>query len=243
MNNPITKQKLSEQVLSRLEEMLRSGRFPVGSYLPSERELMQMFSVGRPSIREALHALEIQGLIRIHSGERPRVTLPTPRTMLDRLSGAAHLLLDQAGGEAHFEQLRIFLEEGVARHAAQYATAYQRAVLRDALTSNEQTIPNALAFADTDIAFHRVLMEIPGNPIFTAVHQALVDWMVSERTPRADEAVNRQSYEGHLRVYLAIENGDVDGAAQAMRDHLEDGRRRFGPLLREDDATNHPPSI
>ena len=238
MNKAILRRKLSDEVLLRLEEMVGSGRYPVGSFLPSERELMATFEVGRPSIREALHALETKGLVRIQSGERPRVTRPTPHGMLEHLSGAAHLLLEHAEGVAHFEQLRLFLEESIARHAARHATTGQRAALRDALDANEQAIPRARAFAETDVAFHRVLMEVPGNPIFTAVHQALVDWLISQRTPMADAAGNRRSYEGHLRVLRAIEDGDGEEAGQAMREHLEAAQRRFAPRAAAD-----PPSL
>lgn len=227
MNKVVLRRKLSDEVLVRLEELVGSGQYPVGASLPSERELMALYEVGRPSIREALHALETKGLVRIQSGGRPKVTRPTPHGMLEHLSGAAHLLLEQPEGVSHFEQLRLFLEEGIARYAARHATERQRAALREALDANERAVTRARAFADTDVAFHRVLMEVPGNPIFTAVHQALVDWLISQRTPLADEAGNRRSAEGHRRVLRAIEDGDSEAAGQAMREHLEAARRRF----------------
>ena len=149
--------------------------------------------------------------------------------MLEHLSGAARLLLEQPEGVSHFEQLRLFLEEGIARHAALRATATQLDALRAALDANEQAIPRARAFADTDVAFHRVLMDVPGNPIFTAVHRALVDWLISQRTALADEDGNRRSFEGHRRIMHAIESHDAEAAGLAMREHLLAAQRRFAP--------------
>ena len=223
--NKILRRKLSDEVLDRLEKMV--AQHPVGDSLPSERELMELYGVGRPSIREALHALETKGLIQIRSGERPKVTRPTADSMLAQLSGAARLLLEQPAGVLHFEQLRLFLEESIARHAATHADEQQIADLQSALEANEREIPNARGFADTDVAFHRILMAIPRNPIFISVHQALVDWLISQHTPKADPIGNRRSYEGHLAIMNAILRRDPEAAGLAMRDHLIAARRRY----------------
>lgn len=131
MSQIILRRKLSDEVLDRLEKMV--AQHSVGASLPSERELMEVFGVGRPSIREALYALETKGLIQIRSGERPKVTRPTAETMLEQLSGAARILLEQPAGVLHFEQLRLFLEESIARYAAIHANPSQIADLQSAL--------------------------------------------------------------------------------------------------------------
>lgn len=225
MNQVILRRKLSDEVLDRLEKMV--AQHPVGASLPSERELMELYGVGRPSVREALHALETKGLVQIRSGERPKVTRPTADSMLAQLSGAARMLLEQPAGVLHFEQLRLFLEESIARYAATHASEQQIADLQAALEANERAIPHARAFADTDVAFHRILMEIPENPIFTSVHQALVDWLISQHTPKADPPGNLSAFEGHRAVMNAILQHDPEAAGLAMRDHLMAARRRY----------------
>src|SRR5580704_13004740 len=62
---PIRREKLSDLAAQRLEALIGDGTFPTGTMLPSERELMKIFRVGRTSIREALYALNRQGLIRL----------------------------------------------------------------------------------------------------------------------------------------------------------------------------------
>ena len=60
------------------EEMIQDGQFGLGDFLPSERELMQHFGVGRPAVREALFALQRMGLVVVATGERPRVSNSNP---------------------------------------------------------------------------------------------------------------------------------------------------------------------
>ncbi len=62
---PLARKKLSEMVEEELEQMIRRHEFGEGEQLPSERELMAFFNVGRPSVREALAALKRKGLVQI----------------------------------------------------------------------------------------------------------------------------------------------------------------------------------
>ena len=81
IKRPVARKKLSESVEEELERMIRQGELVEGEHLPSERELMAVFDVGRPSIREALVALAHKGLVKVSSGERARVTRPSADTM------------------------------------------------------------------------------------------------------------------------------------------------------------------
>ena len=73
-SRPLARKKLSEMVEEELEQMIRRREFGEGEQLPSERELMAFFNVGRPSVREALAALKRKGLVQINNGERARVS-------------------------------------------------------------------------------------------------------------------------------------------------------------------------
>lgn len=108
-SRPLTRKKLSEMVEEELEQMIRRREFAEGEQLPSERELMTFFNVGRPSVREALAALKRKGLVQISNGERARVSRPSADTIIGELSGMAKDFLSHPGGIAHFEQLRLFL--------------------------------------------------------------------------------------------------------------------------------------
>ena len=132
----IRRRRLYEEVAGRLEAMIQEGHYSPGDQLPSERDLMRQFGVGRPAVREALFALQKMGLVAISSGERARVTQPTPKVVFESLAGAARHLLAAPDGVRHFQEARAFFEIGLARYAAQHATPDDLATLRDALETN-----------------------------------------------------------------------------------------------------------
>ena len=173
----ITRRRLSDEVLDRLEGLIHSGEFGLGDQLPSERDLMERFGVGRPSVREALFSLQKMGLVAITSGERARVTKPTPETVLNGLTGTVRHMLTDAQGVRHLQEARLFFEIGLARDAALQAADEDITRLEKALTENRETMGNMEAFERTDVTFHYVLAEIPRNPVFVAIHEAVVGWL------------------------------------------------------------------
>ncbi|ENS5230455.1 transcriptional regulator NanR, partial [Shigella flexneri] len=197
--------------------------FGEGEQLPSERELMAFFNVGRPSVREALAALKRKGLVQINNGERARVSRPSADTIIGELSGMAKDFLSHPGGIAHFEQLRLFFESSLVRYAAEHATDEQIDLLAKALEINSQSLDNNAAFIRSDVDFHRVLAEIPGNPIFMAIHVALLDWLIAARPTVTDQALhehNNVSYQQHIAIVDAIRRHDPDEADRALQSHL-----------------------
>src|SRR6056297_1022138 len=120
---PIQRRKLFQEVLDRLIERIRAGEFPPGAQLPSERELMASYGVGRPAVREALQALERSGIVSISHGERARVVMPTADSLIEQIAGSAqHLLSVEPGTLGHLKDARLFLETGLAERAAERVT-------------------------------------------------------------------------------------------------------------------------
>lgn len=222
IRKPVAKKKLSDVVEEELELMIRQGEFAEGDALPSERELMQAFGVGRPSIRDALSALARKGLVKISSGERTRVSKPSADTIIAELSVLSKDFLSQPNGLAYFDQLRKFFESSLVRYAAEYATDEQIAELEKALILNGQSVENDIQFKKTDIYFHHVIASIPNNPIFLAVHQALVDWVIDARPTQQDAvALNKQSHLDHQEIFKFIKAKDVENADKKLREHLD----------------------
>ncbi|WP_318385675.1 transcriptional regulator NanR [Enterobacter sp.] len=220
---PLARKKLSDMVEEELEQMIRRGEFAEGEQLPSERELMTFFNVGRPSVREALAALKRKGLVQINNGERARVSRPSADTIIGELSGMAKDFMTHPDGIAHFEQLRLFFESSLVRHAAVHATDAQIARLGKALELNSQSLDDNALFIRSDVEFHRVLAEIPGNPIFMAIHVALLDWLIAARPTVPEKelhAHNNESYQQHIAIVDAIRARDPDAADCALQTHL-----------------------
>lgn len=222
IKRPVERKKLSETVEEELELMIRQGEIAEGDALPSERELMSAFGVGRPSIRDALSALARKGLVKISSGERTRVTRPSADTIISELSGMSKDFLAQPNGLQYFDQLRKFFESSLVRNAAEFATDEQIQELEKALELNAKSVKNNNQFKKTDIYFHRVIASMPGNPIFLAIHQALVDWVIDARPVISNsEELNTKSYNDHVEIFNCIKNHDVEGADKKLTQHIE----------------------
>jgi DNA-binding FadR family transcriptional regulator len=225
---PIRRRKLYEEVALRIEEMIRSGRFAPGDQLPSEKTFMEEFGVGRSTVREAMLSLQKMGLATVRSGERARVTTPTAQVLVQELSGAARLLLAQEGGVQRFQEARSLFEVGIVRLAALRATTEDLQRLRDALEANRRAIGTTTEFMQTDVAFHYAIATIPGNSIFTALYDAVIEWLseqreISGRAPRAAQL----AYAAHERIYRAIAAHDPAEAQAAMQDHLDQVARLY----------------
>ena len=89
---PIVRRKLSDEVTDRLKAMITSGQLRPGEPLPSERELMERYQVGRPTIREALQTLSSLGLIVTVRGERSRVSQVTAQSIIRQMDNTVQLL-------------------------------------------------------------------------------------------------------------------------------------------------------
>jgi GntR family transcriptional regulator, sialic acid-inducible nan operon repressor len=222
-NTPVRRRKLYEDIVARIEQAIINGELSSGDQIPSERELMASFGVGRTSVREALFALQRMGLIALNNGERARVTQPTPEVLVGELSGTARHLLATPEGVRHFQQARLFLEVALARHAAEHASKDDLVSLEDALEANRKAIDQPEKFVRTDVFFHFVLAKISANPIFTSLHTAIAEWLMEQRATaaRAEKASMQRAYNAHKRIYAAIISRDPDAAEAAMRSHLD----------------------
>lgn len=222
IKRPVERKKLSQTIEEELERIIRQGELQEGDALPSERDLMEAFSVGRPSVRDALAGLARKGLVRISSGERTRVTRPTPETIISELSVMSKDFLAQPGGLKYFEQLRKFFESSLVRYAAEHATDEDIAELHQALELNKKAIKNNAQFKKTDVYFHRVIAGIPKNPIFLAIHQALIDWVIDSRKNSANfEELNKISYQAHEEIFNCIKQKDPVGADRVLNQHID----------------------
>ncbi|PUA17792.1 transcriptional regulator NanR [Glaciimonas sp. PCH181] len=222
MSEIIPRRKLYHEVLDRLMERIRSGAIPLGGHLPSERELMEMYGVGRPAVREALQTMERSGIVEIAHGERARVVVPTAEQLIGQIAGGAmHLLRTQPDMLQHLKEARIFLETGTARMAAERATDEQIARLQLRIVQHRASMVNLEEFIDRDMDFHCEIAAIGGNPIYPAIVESMFRWareyyQTLVRAPGAEELTLSE----HQRIIDAIARHDGDAAAEAMHSHL-----------------------
>jgi len=189
--------------------------------MPSEKELAERFGVGRPSVRQALFTLQQQGLVEITSGTRARVTAPSGKFLIGQMAGLVRRITSNTQGQEHMEQARLLLEAGVAWQAARVATDDDIRRLKAALDANTGAMGNIGVFVRTDVAFHAELAVITRNPVFIGVYDALVGWLIDQRTttihmPDAD----RLSVRDHTAIYEAVAARDPMRAFHEMTSHL-----------------------
>lgn len=236
----IVRRKLSDQVLDRLREMIRSRELKPGDALPSERALMERFGVGRPAVREALQSLHNSGLITIAHGERSRVNAITAGTVLDQSDQIARLLLDSVPSNLeHLKEARQMFELGIVGVAAEKASEADIAALRD-LAAHQRALlgGDPVPFIKADMAFHARIAEIVGNPIIAAVSVAMLRWLFEYHTALLHWSNNEEiTLTEHDRIVDLIAAHDREGATAMMRDHLE---RATSLYAFNDETANRP---
>jgi GntR family transcriptional regulator, sialic acid-inducible nan operon repressor len=228
--NAAGSKKLSSHVLDRLLVSIEAGEFSPGGVLPSERELMRRYEVGRPAVREALQTLANMGLARIRHGGRARLVQVEPRLILEQMNlSVRHLLAADPANREHFREARLMFESAMVRLGAAKATDEDIAVLREALAAQQAAADDPAAFIRCDVAFHVAIARISGNPVFSAVSEALLGWLfeLSPRQLRAP-APEELTLAEHAAILEAMAAHDPESAVFALRAHLT----RANPLYR-----------
>jgi GntR family transcriptional repressor for pyruvate dehydrogenase complex len=209
--------QVSDGLSAALEEMIRTGTIGHEERLPPERLLAQQLRVSRTSLREALHELELKGLIDRRPGRGTVVLDP-------EVSGAGSSLLGRMTADErnlrHVMDLRAAIEPPIAARAAERATARDLRRLRVILDAMEAERSPA-ALAEYDVAFHGAIADAAHNPHLSRVLEFAAEWIDQSRRVRVfDRRRREQSIRAHEAILERIEARDADGAAAAMHDHI-----------------------
>ncbi len=220
-----------QSVVEALEDEMNRGLIRPGDRLPSERDLMLRHGVGRGSVREALFTLQRMGLVRLSRGERACAIRPTAREMVQELSGAARRMLVQPDGVRHFQHARRLLECALAGEAAERADPVSMERLREALNATQKARGLERAIA-ADVQFHACIAEMAGNPVLTALQNAVGEWLREQRSTSVQAPQARtHANAAHQRIYTAIAARDADQAMSAMRQHLNEVEQHYWEVV------------
>ena len=217
-----TEARAADAIVEVIERRIAEGRFENQEPLPSERALMEEFGASRTVVREALTALSNRNLIVRKPRYRRVVRRVGYDTVLDASGPVVRQLLSDTEGVRNLYATRVVIERGLVRNAAENASKADIQALKAAVVANKEAIPNSDAFYDTDVAFHRVLYTIGGNPIFPAIHERFVSWLAPQwdKMERLPER-NAHIYEVHAAIYQVILERDPDVAEAALISHLD----------------------
>lgn len=219
---PIRRRKLSHEVEARLLGMVERGNLKPGDILPSERELMEAYGVGRPAIREALQNLQRMGLVNIRHGGRPRVAAPSMDGIFGQLGNTVrHMLSHSEANLRNLKEARATFEMEMARIAARQRTALDIASIEAVIRKQRNAISDHQEFLKYDGEFHVTIARISGNPIFVSLCEALFDWLAHFHIDLVSRpGLEALTLEEHGEILAEIEKGDPELAAKAMGDHL-----------------------
>ncbi len=219
---PIIRQKLSDQVFDRLWGMVQTGELAPGDTMPSERELMARFGVGRPAVREALQSMANKGLISITHGERSKVNKLTAGMALEQVDDIAKLLLStEPSNLENLKELRKILETGSIQIAAKRATPQDISDLRAMVQDQRSKLGQDQAFVETDIAFHVRIAQMTDNPLIQAVTQAMLSLLSAYYKPLLHWSGHEETtLREHEQIVDLLEACNMSGATKMMEDHL-----------------------
>jgi DNA-binding FadR family transcriptional regulator len=223
---PFVEPQRYERIAERLASDIRAGRLTPGERLPGERELARRLEVGRASVREAIAALQLRGVLETRPGSGSFVAPDA----LERLAPGTELTAHDAGPSDLLEA-RLLLEPGVAALAARRGRRGAEAErLLDAMDAAEAERDRA-GWNDGDRRFHRQLAALTGNPVLLGLADhvaALMDQPLWQRL--RDDSIARPGRARihaaeHRMIYEAIVDGDAGAASFYATQHLERVRR------------------
>jgi DNA-binding FadR family transcriptional regulator len=220
--NPIHRKKLSHEIRDHLREHIEKGAFKVGDKLPSEHQLMELFQVGRPAVREALQALENDGLITIRHGGGATVNQPSAALIFNQIDHATrHLLSLSNKNVEHLQEARQIFEAGAVRLAVARATKEDIEQLREKLDEMITYKGDRIRFVEADLAFHTKIAQISRNPIIINTSKALLNWLKEyQRSSVAFEGLEPLTIKEHEAILERILARDHEGAAKVISDHI-----------------------
>jgi GntR family transcriptional repressor for pyruvate dehydrogenase complex len=214
--------KVNEEIARQLLNQIRSHELQLGDQLPSERQLAGLFGASRGSVREALGALELSGVIVSRQGGGNFVTDTLPGASTQPLS---QFLERQSEHLLDVSEARQMFEPRIAFLAAERATPEDVNALRRALEEQERGLreDDVVAMVNADRQFHQTLAEAASNQTFIMLHNYLSDLVAGDRREAIENSSQRrtQSPIDHRAIYDAVAAGDAAAASAAMLQHLK----------------------
>jgi DNA-binding FadR family transcriptional regulator len=220
----IEPRRLYRQIADQIRALIKGGEYRPGARLPPERDLARQLGVSRPSVREALIALEVEGLVevRIGSGIYVRAADPTAK-------GASP---DAAAGPFELLRARYVIESECAALAAKSAKRAQVDAIGDALGDMDREMEAGHQPLPGDRLFHLRIAEATGNGALVQVIRMLWDERTGELFTRLEHHYDspelwRAAMSEHRAVLKSIAAHDAEGARAAMQRHMNQAYKRF----------------
>ena len=233
---PVLKQSLSDKLAQRIRGMIQKGDYGQGDRLPPIMEMAKRFSVGHPTIREALKKLETMGIVEIRHGSGVYVSRSEEVLVLASPdypgTVTKKLLLDLI-------DTRMPLEMKSVAEAVKNATLDDLVEMRRLLKQAGDNFDNDVVLNETNMGFHRQIAIASGNTVLLQLLDVLRDLFTEEQRLILGIFGSRErDHREHLAILESLESRDEALGVERMRKHLQgvaDSIHRWDP-------DNHPVS-
>ncbi len=220
----IKRQRLHEPVAEQIRQAIFRGLIVTGHKLPPEREMAEHFQTSRVALREALRALEKEGLIIIKRGAGGGAFVADFDNALEALAESLNTVVKLGSAKsANLTEMRSILEPEITRLATMRATPEDISAIEAVVIAQEQELESGELSRKLDMEFHRCIAQAAHNPVMNivvnAVNQSIRDSIL--RSKRTEEMRKRVvSY--HRDIFEAVRSGIAELAKRAMNAHVVD---------------------
>ena len=229
----IKRRRLTDQIADQLVSLIGSGKLRIGQRLPPDHQLMKQLGVGRSSLREAIGALLLMGVLTARPGHGTYVSVSSDDFMSRTLTWRVQM------GREKIEELveaRIVLEQsivGLAAARAKEADIVEIRYAQDQLKSVKKNQQKG-AQIQADLSFHFALAKASHNAtlfrFLSELHQLMLLWM--KQTVRTGSIYNTPAIiKHHEEILSAVEAHHVEKARSALRRHLETSANNLSSIL------------
>ncbi|WP_163539162.1 FadR/GntR family transcriptional regulator [Gracilibacillus sp. YIM 98692] len=227
--NRVSNKKLYIQIYNQIFSEIQSGSFNIGDKLPAERELCEQFGVSRAPVRQALSALELNGVIYSRQGEGVFVK----NTQVTTENSQVGFLMDSISPEDIVEA-RMNIEPVIVKYAALRATDEDIEDLRLTIKKMEEETKRGVYVPETDEELHNGIAKASHNELYIQFMSAISNAMKQQEMWQLirDRTVTRPDYRDinfieHKSLIEAIENHDEKDAVEKMTFHMQNLYERY----------------
>jgi GntR family transcriptional repressor for pyruvate dehydrogenase complex len=210
-----------ELILDEIARLITEGILKPGDRLPSESELAERFGVGRSSLREAMRALQLLGIVEVIQGKG---TFLRQTHMLPLATDWARL--SRMGLISQVMEARQIIEVAIAQLAAERATEEDIAVMRAAIRRAEEAHGDSVISGEASVDFHLALAEATHNKVLALMYKTVRDlYLETARQTQTTPESMENRLQDHRQILESVEQQNPELASKLMAEHIEKGRR------------------
>ena len=240
---PIDRAGITELVVQRIKELLERGELKAGSRLPPERELADMLHISRPSLRTALKALSVMGIINAKPGAGTYIAESLPEVFTEPMRFMT--LINNTSDEEMFET-RLIIEAGLAELAAERASDEDIKALNTEIEGMRTSLDDPENYLKHDVRFHQAIARAANNKLMSGVMDTVAQLLFHLRRQTIARASDLdEAIDWHQKIVEAMKKHDSKRAKEMLSGHLRASQAAWAREKRDEskDATFEESSL